>query len=62
MFKTSHLAVSNFGFLSLCPFRTENFNENANFIPDSKITPFWVPKLQHPPNPKQRRFGHYFFF
>jgi hypothetical protein len=26
MFKTSHLGVSNFGFLSLCPFRTENAN------------------------------------
>ena len=36
IFKTSHLGVSNFGFLSLYPFRTEN----VNFIPDSKTTPF----------------------
>jgi hypothetical protein len=27
MFKTSHLDVSMFDFLSLCPFRTENPNE-----------------------------------
>jgi hypothetical protein len=26
MFKTSHLGVSNFGFLSLCPFHTKNPN------------------------------------
>jgi hypothetical protein len=26
MFKTSHLGVSKFGFLLLCPFRTENPN------------------------------------
>jgi hypothetical protein len=36
MFKTFHLGVSNSDFLSLCPFRTEN----ANFILDSKTTPF----------------------
>jgi hypothetical protein len=36
MFKTSHLSVSNFGFLSLCPFRIEN----VNFISKSKTTPF----------------------
>jgi hypothetical protein len=35
MFKTSHLGVSNFGFLSLYPFRTEN----ANFAPGFKTTP-----------------------
>ena len=27
MFKTSHLGVLKFGFLSLCPFGTENPNE-----------------------------------
>jgi hypothetical protein len=43
MFKTAHLSVSNFGFLSLCPSRTEN----VNFIPDSKTIPF----------PKQHSFN-----
>jgi hypothetical protein len=43
MFKTSHLGILNFGFLSLYPFRTKN----ANFIPDSKPTPF----------PKRRSFS-----
>jgi hypothetical protein len=37
----------------------------SHFAPsalDSKTTtPFWVPKLQHPPNPKRYRFGHYLF-
>jgi hypothetical protein len=36
MFKNSYLGVSNFGFLSLCLFHTEN----ANFTTGSKTTPF----------------------
>jgi hypothetical protein len=36
MFKTSHLGVSKFGFLSLCPF----YAENVNFTPNSKTTLF----------------------
>jgi hypothetical protein len=44
MFKTSHLGVSKFGFLSLCPFRTENPNGMS-------ILPL-IPKLKLP------RFGN----
>jgi hypothetical protein len=44
MFKTSHLGVSKFGFLSLCPFRTENPNE--------------IPILSLTPKLKLRRFGN----
>jgi hypothetical protein len=44
MFKTSHLGVSNFNFLSLCLFRTENPNGMS-------ILPL-TPKL------KLRRFGN----
>ena len=39
MFKTSHLSVSKFGFLSLCPFRTENPNEMP-ILPQSYVS-FW---------------------
>jgi hypothetical protein len=43
-FKTSHLGVSKFGFLSLCPFRTENLNA--------------MPILLQTPKLKPRRFGN----
>ena len=45
MFKNSHLGVSNFDFLSLCPFRTENSSQ-CQFYPwlqnytVSETTPF----------------------
>jgi hypothetical protein len=41
MFKTSHLGVSKFGFLSLCPFCTEN----PNGMPILPLTPKL--KLRH---------------
>jgi hypothetical protein len=41
MFKTSHLGVLKFGFLSLCPFRTEN----PNGMPILSLTPKL--KLRH---------------
>jgi hypothetical protein len=41
MFKTSHLGVSKFGFLSLCSFRTEN----PNGMPILPLTPKL--KLRH---------------
>jgi hypothetical protein len=44
MFKTSHLGVSKFDFLSLCPFRIENHNE--------------MPILSLAPKLKLRRFGN----
>jgi hypothetical protein len=36
--------------------------KKVNFTPDFKTTPFWIPKLQHPPSPKQRHFGHYYYY
>jgi hypothetical protein len=44
MFKTSHLGVSKFGFLSLCSFCTENHNE--------------MPILPLTPKLKLRHFGN----
>ena len=46
MFKTSHLRVSKFGFLSLCPFRTKNPNKipilPQNYASFWKQCSFWV--------------------
>jgi hypothetical protein len=39
MFKTSHFDVSKFGFLSLCPFRTENANR-ISILPQNDAS-FW---------------------
>jgi hypothetical protein len=39
MFKTSHFDVSKFGFLSLCPFRTENPN-GMSILPQNDMS-FW---------------------
>jgi hypothetical protein len=41
MFKTSHLGVSKFGFLSLCLFRTENPNKMPILLLTQKL------KLSH---------------
>jgi hypothetical protein len=45
MFKTSRLGVSKFGFLSLCPFHTKNYNG--------------MPILLLTPKLKLRHFGNY---
>jgi hypothetical protein len=39
MFKTFHFGVSKFGFLSLCPFRTENPN-GMSILPKNNAS-FW---------------------
>jgi hypothetical protein len=39
MFKTSHLGVSNFSFLSLFPFRTENLNKMSILL--QNYMSFW---------------------